>query len=297
LSEPATLVARGARIDLLGRPLVARLSFESRASRLALLGDWSALFRLLSGEARLSAGTLELMGTPVPLAVQRGKVGLMRLDPQLPASFSGEQLLSTSAELCGFTPRAAARAAFTALDRLGLLELGSRRVAHLPLAERRCLLIAHAMATDPELLCLEEPLRGLDTNGIELVCAVIARALEGRRLIAAVATTATDPLLSGAEERLRLTAGVVVAESEDAPPITRVTATICRNHQAFSDALQARGITAHPTHEAGLLGALTSPQAGPAWRYVVDLPGGSTAPLLDAVLETDAGLLELAPTV
>jgi ABC-type molybdenum transport system ATPase subunit/photorepair protein PhrA len=295
LSEPTTLVARDARIDLLGRPLLSRLNVESGASRLALLGDWSALFRLLSGEAELAAGSVLLLGEPVPQVVQRGRVGVVRLDPPLPPAFSGEQLLTASAELAGATPRAAARAAFSALERLGLLELGSRRLAHLAPAERRCLLIAHAITTEPELLCLEEPLRGLDTSGIELVCAVIGRALPGRRLIAAVATTANDPLIAGAEERLRLTDGVVVAEAESAPPTTRVTATICRNYQAFAEALRARGLSAHPTHEAGLLGALTSAQAGPAWRYVVELPEGSTAPLLDAVLETDAGLLELAP--
>lgn len=294
MSDLPTLLARDARIDLLGRPLLGRLNVESHASRLALLGDWSPLFRLLSGEAELTSGSLELGGGPLPLAVQQGKLGVMRLDPPLPPAFSGEQLLASSAELTGLSRRAAARAAFTALDRLGLLELASRRLGHLALAERRCLLVAHAITTEPALLCLEEPLRSLDGSGAELVRAVIERALVGRRLIVALADAASEPLLARADERLRLTAGVVAVESADAPPLTRVTATICRNYQAFARALQARGLQAHPTHEAGVLAALTSQRAGPAWRYVVDLPDGSTAPLLDAVLETDAGLLELS---
>ena len=293
MNEPPTLVARDARIDLLGRPLLGRLNVESHASRLALLGDWSALFRLLSGEAQLASGNLELCGEQLPLGVQQGKLGVMRLDPQLPPAFSGEQLLASSAELAGLSRRAAARAAFGALDRLGLLELASRRLGHLALAERRCLLIAHAITTEPALLCLEEPLRSLDGNGAELVVSVIERALPGRRLLVALADAPADPLLARADQRLRLTAGVVAVESADAPPLTRVTATICRNYQAFAQALQARGLDAQATHEAGLLGALTSQQAGPAWRYVVALPNGSTAALLDAVLETDAGLLEL----
>jgi len=77
--------------------------------------------------------------------------------------------------------------------------------------------------------------------------------------------------------------------------VARVTATICRNHQAFARALEARGLSAYPTHEAGVLGTLTSPSAGPCWRYLVELPGGSTAPVLDAALETEASLVELMP--
>jgi hypothetical protein len=31
------------------------------------------------------------------------------------------------------------------------------------------------------------------------------------------------------------------------------------------------------------------------WRYLVELPGGSTAPIVDAALEAEAGLVELIP--
>jgi hypothetical protein len=35
--------------------------------------------------------------------------------------------------------------------------------------------------------------------------------------------------------------------------------------------------------------------AGPCWRYLVELSSESTAPVLDAALETEAGLVELIP--
>lgn len=299
MSDVPTLEARAARIDLFGQPLLAQLNLSSSAERLALLGDWSALFRLLGGEATLSAGALSVGGETVPLGVEQGKVGVMRLDPQLPATWSGEQLLATSAELCGLPPKSASKNAFQVLERLGLGELASRRLAHLPLAERRALLIAHAVMTDPVALCLEEPLAGLDTHGELAVLAVMERAAAGRRLLVAIgdpgATAATRRLVQGCDERFGLAAGVAIALSTDAKPVARVTATICKNHQAFSAALAARGLTAHPTHEAGVLGSLTSPLAGPCWRYLVELPGESTAPILDAALEADAGLVELIP--
>jgi ABC-type Na+ transport system ATPase subunit NatA len=299
LSEAPTLAARDARIDLLGRPLLSRLNAQSSAERLALLGDWSPLFRLLSGEAQLSSGTLQLLGLEVPLAVQQGKLGLLRLDPVLPAAWSGEQLLTSSAELSGLSHKAAGQAAFTILDRLGLVTLASKRLGHLQPAERRALLIGHALITDPQLICLEQPLSALDTSAEQMLLAVIERALPGRRLLVSLSdaehSAGERELLQRSTDRLRLAAGVVIAEPAQAGPAARVTATICRNHQAFAEALASRGLQAHPTHEAGLLSALTSPQAGPAWRYLIELVDGSTGPVLDAALETDAGLIELLP--
>jgi ABC-type Na+ transport system ATPase subunit NatA len=299
LSEVSTLAANEARIDLLGRPLLSRLDAHSNAERLALLGDWSALFRLLSGEAQLSAGTLRLLGLEVPLAVRQGKVGLMRLDPVLPAAWSAEQLLASSAELSGLSRRAAGQLAFSILERLGLVSLASKRLGHLQPAERRALLVGHALLTDPQLLCLEQPLSSLDTSAEQLLLAVIERALPGRRLLVSLSdsehSAGERELLMRSGERLRLAAGVVVTETAQAVPSARVTATICRNHQAFAQALAARGLSAHPTHEAGLLGALTSAQTGPAWRYLVELTDSGTSAVLDAAIETDAGLVELLP--
>ena len=297
MSEPRTLAADAARIDLIGQPLLNRLTAHSDARRLALLGDWSALFRLLAGEARLAAGKLELLGLTLPLGVQLGKIGLLRLDPPLPASFSGEQLLASSAELSGLSRKAAAGAAFAVLDRLGLAELASKRLGHLHAAERRALLIGHALLTDPQLLCLEQPLSGLDASAEQLVLAVIERALPNRRLIVSLSESMPSAgereLLARSDDRLRLSAGVVVSENERQAGASRFTATVCRNHQAFAEALATRGLRAQPTHEAGLLGALTSAQAGPAWRYLVELSDDTTSGILDAAIETDAGLVEL----
>lgn len=295
----ATLDARAARIDLLGQPLISRLDVTSDRERVALLGDWSPLFRLLSGEAELAAGTLQLAGVSVPLGVVQGVIGLMRLDPLLPGNWSAQQLLESSAELSGVPRKAAAKVAFQTLDQLGLGSLAARRLAHLQLAERRVLLIAHAVLTSPRVLCLEQPLAGLDSHAEAAVLAVIQRASAGRRLLVAVGDLELDPgsreLARLCNARLRLASGVVVIEGENRDAAARVTATVSRNHRAFAAALSARGLNAHATHEAGVLNSLTSPLAGPCWRYLVELPGGSTAPILDAALETEAGLVELIP--
>lgn len=299
MSDSPTLEAKGARIDLRGQPLVARLELTSDAERVALLGDWSALFRLLSGEAELASGTLRIAGVDVPRGVAEGVVGLMRLEPLLPGAWSSEQFLASSAELAGTPRKASQKLAFETLEQLGLVELAARRLAHLPPAERRALLIAHAVLTNPRVLCLEEPLAGLDTHAETCVLAVIEHASADRRLLVALSapelSVGSRQLVRSCSQRLRLTAGVVLPELDDTPVTSRVTATVSRNHQAFATALSARGLTHHATHEAGMLNALTSPAAGPCWRYLIELPAGTSAPILDAALETDAGLVELIP--
>lgn len=295
----ATLSARAARIDLASRPLLAQLTLESHAARVALFGDWSALFRLLSGEAELAGGSLTIGGASVPLGVQQGVIGVMRLDPLLPPAWSAEHLLASSAELAGMPKKSAERAAFKTLDSLGLLALSGKRLGHLQTAERRALLLAHASLTAPLVLCLEQPLAGLDSAAEQLLIAVIERAARDRKLIVALSdsagSTGDRELAASCGERFRLSAGVAVSEDGEQAS-GRVTCTICRNHHAFAAALAQRGLRAHPTHEAGILDALTSASAGPAWRYLVELTDGSTAGILDAALETDAGLLELLPT-
>jgi ABC-type Na+ transport system ATPase subunit NatA len=301
LSEPLTFDAQAARIDLLGQPLVGQLTAQSDASRIALLGDWSPLFRLMSGEATLSAGTLLIDGAELPLAVERGTIGLMRVDPLLPSAWSSEQFLSSSAELSGMTRKAAERAAFQALERLGLTPLSGKRLAHLQLAERRSLLLAHTLLTEPRVLCLEAPLLGLDTHAEELVLAVLERAAAGRKLLVALGdgseSVATRHLRDTCQARLRIVSGVVVTGDQSADARRHVTATVCQNHEAFARALATRGLDATPTHAAGMLSVLTSSFAGPCWRYVIDLgaDGASTAPILDAALEAEAGLVELVP--
>lgn len=299
MSDAPTLEAKAARIDLLGQPLLARLELTSSAERLALLGDWSALFRLLSGEAQLAGGSLRIAGADVPLGVVQGTVGLMRLESLLPGTWTSEQFLASSAELAGTPAKAAPRLAFETLEQLGLVELAPRRLAHLPAAERRAVLIAHAVLTNPRVLCLEDPLAGLDTHAENCVLAVIGHASADRRLLVAVSAPGLSPgarqLVQSCTERLRLAAGVVLPELGDTPAASRVTATVSRNHQAFAAALSARGLAHHATHEAGMLNALTSNAAGPCWRYLIELPAGSSAEVLDAALETEAGLVELIP--
>lgn len=299
MSDSPALEADGARIDVLGRPLLSELSVSSRAARVALLGDWSPLFRLLSGDAELAAGRLEIAGERADRAVASGRVGLQRLDPELPAAWSAERFLLASAELAGYAPSAAREAARAVQHQLGLEPLATRRLAHLQVFERRGLLIGHALLTEPAALCLEQPLAGLDTHSEQVVLATIERAATGRMLLVALAnpeaSAAERELLSRAGDVLHLVGGALLRDDPASPRKPRVLVTVCSNHAAFLAALAARGLEAAPGQDMALLGALTSSHVGPPVRYAVTIGERSTAAVLDAALESNAALVELMP--
>ena len=74
----------------------------------------------------------------------------------------------------------AARArANAALDQVGLLGLSERKVAGMPVLERKLLMIAGAIATEPRVILLDEPVGGLTPQEIDRVSGVVRRLVAG----------------------------------------------------------------------------------------------------------------------
>ena len=81
----------------------------------------------------------------------------------------------------------------TALAQLGLGELGNRRVAELSAGQRRRLALARLLLGHAGLWLLDEPLVGLDRDGVGLVAELLRRHLADGG-IAVIATHQTLPL-------------------------------------------------------------------------------------------------------
>jgi ABC-2 type transport system ATP-binding protein len=142
------------------------------------------------------------------------------------------------------------------MDAVGLREAGRRRAGRFSLGMGQRLSIATALLGDPRTIILDEPLNGLDTEGIRWVRSLLrSLAAEGRtvfvssHLMNEMSVTAEHLIVIG---RGRLIADTSIAEFIDqaSQPSVRVRAT---NPQALADELGRPGVTVTP----GLGGELT----------------------------------------
>ncbi len=144
------------------------LTFESGVT--ALLGPngagKSTLLKLVTGLLRPSSGTVSVFGA-APFAnpdVHR-KLGLVPEEEEFQARVNASDWLEYLMRLHGFDENAARERARKALHDVGLESASKRRVTSFSRGMKQRLRIAQAMAHDPEILVLDEPLTGLDPVG------------------------------------------------------------------------------------------------------------------------------------
>ncbi len=191
----------------------------------------TTLFNLITGDLRADAGSIRLFGQELRHLPVRGRVrqGLGRtyqiltLFPQETYAHNvALALIGTGAT--GWLPwgafahrRALHDAAATALARVGLRELADCTVAETAYGERRRLELAMALAQNPRVLLLDEPLAGLSAPERETVSAVLA-ALP-RDIAVVLIEHDMDMALAFAERITLLNFGAVVLEGTRAEVI------------------------------------------------------------------------------
>ena len=123
----------------------------------------STFLKLLTGQLTPSQGTVELMGVNpfASSAVHRG-VGFMPEPDAFYDDLTGYAFTLYLTRLHGFGRAEAGRRAEGALDAVGLLGDSRRRVRGYSKGMRQRLKLAQAIAHDPEVLVLDEPLTGMD---------------------------------------------------------------------------------------------------------------------------------------
>ena len=123
----------------------------------------STLMKLLVGEIRPSRGTVEVLGQD-PFA-NRELYRRLGFCPQQDAFYdgmTGREFVSFLLRLSGYGCAEAKSRAVRALERLHLSESMDRRLAGYSKGMRQRTKIAQAIAHEPELLVVDEPLTGLD---------------------------------------------------------------------------------------------------------------------------------------
>lgn len=164
-----------------------------RGELVALLGangsGKTTLLRLLAGTLRPDRGTVALAGRPVGEWQRHELARRVAVLPQqldLPAGFRVAELVEMgraphARRLFGATAEDEAAMERALID-AGALELAHRSIDELSGGERQRVLVAMALAQEPELLLLDEPTTHLDVAHQVALLATIARLRRSRQL-------------------------------------------------------------------------------------------------------------------
>ena len=131
----------------------------------------TTLFNLVTGNTRPDAGSIWFKGQDVTQAsaAQRCHLGMGR-SHQVPHPFGGmtvfENVLVGATFGAGHSERTGSPIAIEALRRTGLLAKANRLAGALPLLDRKRLELARALATEPDLLLLDEIAGGLTEHEV-----------------------------------------------------------------------------------------------------------------------------------
>jgi ABC-2 type transport system ATP-binding protein len=143
----------------------------------------TTLIRMLLGLTKPTAGSIWLLGYPVPeqrsAALQR--VGAMAGEPRFLDHLTGRENLRINAAARDL---AAAGRIEAALERVGLANRAGERVARYSTGMCQRLGVARCLLADPQLLILDEPAHGLDPAAIaEFRGMIRSLVAEGRTVV------------------------------------------------------------------------------------------------------------------
>jgi heme ABC exporter ATP-binding subunit CcmA len=167
----------------------------------------STLLRILAGLTRPTRGRVRVLGCDPfhsASAESRGRIDYLGPEPALYGELSIEENLLFCARMHGIDPGRIG----PALAELGLEEVRDQQVRTLSQGFRRRAGLARANLREPELLLLDEPWNGLDSEASARLYAVLDRARE-RGATVLIAAHGIDGEAPGFDRVLRLERGAL----------------------------------------------------------------------------------------
>jgi ABC-2 type transport system ATP-binding protein len=123
----------------------------------------STLMKLITGQLKPSKGALTVLGEPIwHNAPIYSRIGFCPEQDAFYERMSGLDWVTALVALNGRGEAASREMAARALDAVGLSDVAGKRIAAYSKGMRQRVKLAQAIAHDPELLILDEPLSGMD---------------------------------------------------------------------------------------------------------------------------------------
>ncbi|MFD5650677.1 metal ABC transporter ATP-binding protein [Streptomyces sp. NPDC127039] len=186
MSDESVISLRGVRAELGSRPVLRGIDLTVRRGQVvALLGangsGKSTAVRTIIGQVPVTAGEIELFGTPRRRFRDWARVGYV---PQRTTAAGGVPATVTEVVSSGRLSRARFgvlrrtdhEAVRRALGLVGMADRAKDSVNALSGGQHQRVLIARALAAEPELLIMDEPMAGVDLASQE----VLAETLRGQ---------------------------------------------------------------------------------------------------------------------
>jgi ABC-2 type transport system ATP-binding protein len=145
----------------------------------------TTLMNLMTGLIRPTQGRVEVLGYKTNDPENLFKfVGYSTQFDASPKGLTGLQFIDSYLRLSGRDPVEAQRLAIQAIERVGMAEAANRNVASYSKGMRQRIRLAQAIAHDPKVLVLDEPLNGLDPLArSEMIALFKYAAAQGRYVI------------------------------------------------------------------------------------------------------------------
>ncbi len=140
----------------------------------------TTLLRCLSGLARPTEGEIEMFRhTGKDLGEIRSRIGCLIESPGLYPGMTAYENLMVKCKFCGIWKKGYIE---SILETVGLGNVGKKKAKHFSLGMKQRLGIGLALVGEPDLLLLDEPINGLDPQGIVEVRDTIVRLQEERNM-------------------------------------------------------------------------------------------------------------------
>lgn len=201
--------------DILG---VNRVTLEIGAGITSLVGPNGAgkttLMNLMTGLLRPSRGAIHVLGTDTRSSEELNqKIGYCAQFDSFPAGMTGYDFVYSYLLVHGFRTVDADRLAWDSIERVNLVDAARRRCAGYSKGMRQRIRLAQAIAHQPKVLVLDEPLNGLDPMARAEVIRLFRQfALDGMHLIISSHILHEVDVMS--DRVVLLNNGYIVAEGE-----------------------------------------------------------------------------------